>query len=197
MRRWLLWIHLYGGLACSAYLIIFGLSSLEFNHHFAFAQPPVSPDTVHWERSVASVPAGNKDKAAEALRDQLGLMWGPLPWETRRDPDGSLSFSMDRPGKHYRVDAHAADGRVKVEEQRTGFWSVVMSLHAPTGLPNSRLIPWWGVYTEFCTAVVIFSAASGIYLWWKARRDRRAGLLTAAAGLVASLGFIAFVVLHG
>ena len=197
MRRWLLRIHLYGGLACSAYLIIFGLSSLEFNHHFAFARPPVPPATIQWERSVASVPAGNNDRAAEALRDQLGLMGWPLPWETRRDPDGSLSFSMERPGKRYRITAHSPDGLVRVEEQRKGFWSVVMSLHALTGLPNSRLIPWWGVYTEFCTAVVIFSAASGIYLWWKARRDRPGGLLMAAAGLLASLGFIAFIVLHG
>ncbi len=36
MRQWILRIHLYGGLLCAPYLIIFGFSSLHFNHHFAF-----------------------------------------------------------------------------------------------------------------------------------------------------------------
>ncbi len=34
MRSILLKIHLYAGLLCSSYPIIFGVSSLHFNHHF-------------------------------------------------------------------------------------------------------------------------------------------------------------------
>jgi hypothetical protein len=34
MRTFLLQIHLYAALLCPSYFVIFGLSSLNFNHHF-------------------------------------------------------------------------------------------------------------------------------------------------------------------
>lgn len=197
MRAWLLRIHLYGGLLCVPYLVIFGLSSLHFNHPFAFARTPVDAPTHRWERTLSMIPGGDNAKATEAVRDQLGLMGWPLPWETKRDPDGSLHFPMERPGMKYRIDVSAADGVAHVQEIRKGFWSVFLSLHALTELPNSRLMSGWGVYTELCTAVVLFSALSGIWLWWSARRDRPLGGMALALGLVGSAGFILYVVVHG
>ena len=43
MRKWMLNIHLYGGLLCAPYLIIFGFSSLQFNHHFNFVSHAEEP----------------------------------------------------------------------------------------------------------------------------------------------------------
>ena len=197
MRAWLLRIHLYGGLLCVPYLVIFGLSSLHFNHQFAFAKSPANAPTNRWDRAIGTIPSGDNAKATDAVRDKLGLMGWPLPWETRRDPDGSLHFPMERPGKKYWIDVTALDGVAHVQEIRTGFWSVFLSLHAPTELPNSRLIAGWGVYTELCTAVVVFSAASGIWLWWSARRDRQLGATSIGIGMIGSIGFILYVVLHG
>ena len=197
MRAWLLRIHLYGGLLCVPYLVIFGLSSLHFNHQFAFARTPANAPTNRWERGIGTIPGGDAAKATEAVRDRLGLMGWPLPWETKRDSDGSLHFPMERPGMKYRIDVNAADGVAHVQEIRKGFWSVFLSLHALTELPNSRLMSGWGVYTEVCTAVVLFSAASGIWLWWSARRDRRFGATSLGLGLLGSAGFIFYVVLHG
>lgn len=197
MRAWLLRIHLYGGLLCVPYLVIFGLSSLHFNHQFAFARTPANAPTNRWERAIGTIPGGDAAKVTAAVRDQLGLMGWPLPWETKRDPDGSLHFPMERPGMKYRIDVQASDGVARVQEIRKGFWSVFLSLHALTELPNSRLMSGWGVYTELCTAVVLFSAASGIWLWWSARRDRPLGTTSLGLGLLGSAGFILFVVLHG
>ncbi len=45
MRTLLLQIHLYAGLLCSSYLVIFGISSLNYNHHFGEA---ISGDESHW-----------------------------------------------------------------------------------------------------------------------------------------------------
>jgi hypothetical protein len=36
IRKWVLKIHLYGGLLCFWYLIIFAVSSLQFQHKFEF-----------------------------------------------------------------------------------------------------------------------------------------------------------------
>ena len=46
MRKWLLNIHLYGGLLCSSYLLLYGVSSLYFNHEFTSSQPfPEQPSS--------------------------------------------------------------------------------------------------------------------------------------------------------
>jgi hypothetical protein len=197
MRKWLLNLHLYGGLLCAAYLLVFGFSSLHFNHHFAFAQPPKDTATRSWEAPLPAPLLPDNTAAAERLRDQLELKGWPLPWETRRDADGTLHFPMERPGKRYQFHASPATGTVQVEEHAKGFWPVVVSLHALHGLPGAPPVTAWGIYTEVCTAFALFAAASGVYLWWASGRDRRAGLVVGLAATALSLGLILYVVNQG
>lgn len=104
---------------------------------------------------------------------------------------------MGRPGKLYDLDVARLDGgpraRVTAVETRTGFWSVVNQLHALMGLPNSAYMSAWGVYTELCFWVLTLSAASGVYLWTRRRRERAVGswLLGGVAG--GSLLFMLFI----
>jgi hypothetical protein len=195
MRKWFLQIHLYAGLLCSAYLIIFGYTSLNFNHRFGFAQPKES--TVAWEQALPLEPAQDNVKAAESVRDALGLM-GWLPRQKmRRDHAGNLQFDLERPGKSYTIHALVKEGRVKVEERRKGFWPVVNSLHALMAVPNSKFVPFWGWYTELCAWVVLFGAVSGVYLWVVSARERRVGLWTLITATTVSLGLMVYVVWRG
>ena len=193
MRKWVLRIHLYLGLLCCGYLLVFGLSSLNFNHPYAFTKP--SDQKVSWERAVALPPASEDDNAeSEAVRDALGLIGWPLPWETRRDaPRGDLHFGLSRPGKHYTIHVLRQSGRVRVEERREGYWTVVRALHGNHGVPRSALMSLWGAYTEVCTAFVLFAAASGIYLFAARKRERRVGFAVLGAALALSLLFMAWV----
>lgn len=192
MRKWLLNIHLYGGLLCAPYLIIFGFSSLEFNHHFAFVTPKPHPSK--WEASLIVGPLTNNDALAESVRDSLGLMGWPLPWRTKRDSAGDLEFDLERPGKSYTIRTELKEHRARVEERSKGFWQVVTSLHALGAIPNSRFAPWWGGYTEVCTGFVLFASASGIYLWVNSKRERRWGVISLLVATVLSLGLMAFVI---
>jgi hypothetical protein len=103
MRAILLKLHLYAGLLCSSYLILFGVSSLNFNHRFG---SPASLK-VERQRALGALPAlGDDQRLAEALRDSLGLVGWTLPWETRRaETEDSLyfHFAVSRPGKDYQV----------------------------------------------------------------------------------------------
>ena len=47
----------------------------------------------------------------------------------------------------------------------------ILQLHALTGIPNSPFVGTWGIYTEICVWVVLFSACSGVYLWATLKRD--------------------------
>jgi hypothetical protein len=192
MRKWMLNIHLYGGLLCAPYLIIFGFSSLHFNHHFSFVTRNGDPQK--WELPLQLEPMTNNDAMAESVRDSLGLMGWPLPWQTKRDSGGDLQFTMERPGKSYAIRTELKQHLARVESRSKGFWQVVNSLHALGSVPNSKFTPWWSWYTELCTGFVVFAAISGIYLWLNSKRERQIGLISLIAGLLASLALMAYVV---
>ena len=183
MRSFLLKVHIYSGLLCSSYLLIFGISSLNYNHEFG---KPTN-QKVAWERSLKLDDKGNDMAVSEAIRDELGLIGWSLPWENRRDEHGNLHFGVSRPGKAYTIHALFNENRVRVAETRRGFWAVINSLHGKMGVPSSRFMSLWGAYTELCTWVVLFSAASGVYLWTRRQKERFIGWFFLAGATVPSL----------
>lgn len=189
MRSVFLKVHIYAGLLCSVYLLLYGISSLNFNHEFG----KLGREKVEWERPLEIVDTKNDAALAEAVRDALGLAGWTLPWEMRREADGNLVVGVSRPGKHYAIHVFFSQKRVKVVETRRGFWAVVNSLHGNMGVPGSRFMLLWAAYTEFCTWVVLFSAASGVYLWTRRRRERVAGWTSLALASVGSLLFMVYV----
>jgi hypothetical protein len=194
MRNWLLRLHLYLGLLCSGYLIVFGISSLNFNHPFAFTRP--GQEKAAWERSLLlpALRTNDNNAESEAVRDALGLAGWTIPWETYRDNGtGDLHFGVARPGKHYTIHVRRSAGSVHVEERREGYWTVVREMHGNKGVPGSHLMTIWGAYTELCTFVVLFAAASGICLFATRRKDRRAAWLVLGTATVVSLGFMFFI----
>jgi hypothetical protein len=195
MRKFILNLHMYGGLLCSAYLLVFGFSSLNFNHHFGFAMGRNTKVT--WEEPLPMELVHDNIGDAESVRDRLGLMGWTPPWEMSRDNELNFHFQVTRPGKNYTIHALQKEGKVKVEESRAGFWPVVNSLHALGGVPGSAFSRTWGWYTEVCTVVVLFSAGSGVWLWAISKRERSIGTWTLVAALTASLGYIAFMIWRG
>ena len=192
MRNFILKIHLYGGLLCSPYLLLFGLSSLHYNHHFT--QP--GDDRVTWTHPIRLDTSIEKREMGQAVRDSLGLMgWGPW-WEVRQN-DTETRVQITRPGKKYNVRIPNQGGVAEVEEIRLGYWRVINSLHALMRVPNSTFMSFWGIYTEICTWVVLFSAASGVYLWTARKSERRIGWSLLGAGSGSALFLIFYVLIWG
>jgi hypothetical protein len=192
LRDWIFKIHIYAGLLCSPYLLIFGLSSLHFNHKFTTP----AEDTVSWTHPLQLDSSIEKRQLGLAVRDSLGLMgWGPW-WEVRQS-DEETRVQVVRPGKRYDVRMPVGEGIAYVEETRLGYWAVVNSLHATMRLPNAPFMSLWGVYTEITTWVVLFSAASGIYLWTARRSERRIGWILMASGSGTSLLLIIYITVWG
>ena len=120
MRKLILNLHIYGGLLCFGYLIVFGVSSLNFNHRFAFTT--ARGDTVTWQQQV-SLPdlprltsdmtgdqrVAAKAEANNAVREALGLFSHQRPWQQSWwDADDASHYhaSLTRPGVDYEVDVH-------------------------------------------------------------------------------------------
>ena len=186
IRKFLLKVHLYGGLICFWYLIILGTSSLNFNHDFSFMQSEGALE--EWSRSVK---IGNDFRddllLSETLRDSLSLIGWPLPWETWHDSTGVFHFALEHPGKRYVIDYTFRDQRAKVQEVSKGYWRIFNSMHGGGAVPNSFFMNAWKWYSRVTVVFVVFSVLSGIYLWLSANCDKKTGWYTLLFSLVVSI----------
>ena len=212
LRKLLLNLHIYAGLLCFGYLIVFGVSSLNFNHPFSFTRAKSEPVT--WERQIGLddlpriTPAmtgeqrvAAKAEANHAVRRALGLFGHQRPWrESWWDETDANHYhaSLVRPGVEYEVDVHLERELAVVRETRTTAWQVMVGLHGFHGdMPGSRFVATWAWYTEFCTLAVLFAGASGVYLWTARRNERRVGIALLGGAAAFSVALMLYLTLHG
>ncbi|MCC7146061.1 MAG: hypothetical protein IT443_06410 [Phycisphaeraceae bacterium] len=199
MRKWILNLHLYLGLLCSPYLLIYGLSSLNFNHPLAFTQPSDRIAST-WTREIEypRVESKSRENIAKATYEQLGLFGWVHPWSIQRDAEGNLHFTASRPGKEYAIDARYRQGHAEIAEKHTGLWTIIRNLHGlGEAVPGTRWLSTWNYFTEVTNWVVLFSAATGVYLWTYRRHERAIGWIMLLGAGALSLGMMMYVTLHG
>ncbi len=196
MRKTLSKIHIWLGLLCAPYLIIFGFSSLHFSHHFGFID--AGEYTVSWERQLGAV-ADTTDDGALAERVRLALdLDGWIPWWLyKRGDDNSFRFQVDRPAKRYKVRVNPARTHASVEEVRQGPLVVLNSLHALGSVPGKPFTKFWSYYTYISVLFVLFAGGSGVYFWSKSRNDTLIGWLLLAGVSGGSLLLMIFVWMRG
>jgi hypothetical protein len=209
LRRIILNIHIYGGLLCFSYLILFGISTLNFNHPFAFtkspasvatwSQPMVLPALARTDRKNAPEAAKIRRQNNTAILHAIGSFAVPLT-----DADGywidanTYHAHFVRPGKEYEIDVHSGQGSATITRTRTGLWALIRDLHGSSVVyPDSILASTWGWYTDLCAFVVVAAGISGIYLWAGRRRERRIGLVLLGAAGVVSLSLMLLITFHG
>lgn len=190
MRNKLMKYHLFAGLLCFPYFIIFGISSLNFNHHFQFMEP--GKNIIHWQKQIIIPPFQDEQQFADAIRDSLGLIGWSSPWEIKKDTTG-FQFMITHPGKNYAISVFNNEPVIKVEEAWKGFWPVLNSLHGFNekipGVPV--FVNAWGIYSNVVVLVMLFSIISGIYIFLKNKKERKTGLFI----LFSCLGFSLLIML--
>lgn len=196
IRRLLVNIHYFGGLACFWYLIVLGVSSLHFNHRFSFGEDP--GDTIQWSRPLHLQPIDTaRQDLSETIRDSLALAGWPLFWETRFDSTGVYHFTLEQPARRYLIAYSFNDYNARITEIRKNFWQVFVSLHGAGEVPNAPVMTVWMWYTRLTIVVVLISLFTGIYIWIIGKRDKKSGNAVLIGSLFATLLWMAFMYLHG
>lgn len=196
MRKWLLNLHLYGGLLCSSYLVIYGLSSLQFNH--AWLLPQKTAATVEWSQVIDPPASRNKQAVADHIKAQLNLPGWVHPWSIQRDRQQNYDFEVSRPGKHYVIHYDPRAGVASVAEQRVNIAGIIPRLHGLYGdVPGMPGLRSWGAYTEITNWVVLFAICTGIILFAYRSRERRASFAILGFCGLSSLAFMLYMWLVG
>lgn len=192
-RRLIAKIHLYGGLACFWYLVIFAISSLHYHHHFPFMKD-LEAKVIIRENILEITDTGNDSALALKIQESLGIAGWYVPWRTHRD-SGMFYTEIQNPKARYEAAYNPASGEITVTVYNKGFWSAFNSLHGFAGeMPYAPLLVVWKIYTWLCFAVVVFSIISGIWLWAGRGKEKAVGWIIMAAIMVVS--FLLMVIIY-
>ena len=161
-------LHIYLGLFCLPYLLIFSLSSLNFNHHFLSDQPlPASPSTTH---RLSLDLNQDLEQIANQVKDELDLFGWFLPGDSSKDTM-SIYLEITQPGKKYEIMIEQ-DGQTTVSTQPQSTAHLFKLLHfLGEDIPDA---PWWinswKQYQNLTVYAMLFWVVSGIYMWLTKRK---------------------------
>lgn len=180
MRRWIRDLHLYLGLLCIPYVVVFSLSSILLTHRVQLAS------TTDWQREIAPPTAlDDRARAAEALA-ALGLTGRLEVSRENRDATAPLRFRASRPSRRYQIELHPG-GLARVRETSWGLLGIIRELHGPYGRKGSLWSLSWTLYTELTTAMLLFAVASGVWMALPLRAPRAIGIWACGFGVVVAL----------
>jgi len=157
-------LHVYGGLFLSFYVIILGISSLQFQHHFLEFQP--GSKSVSWEQHIQIPEVEDNNELKSAIRDSLDLN-GYLPWwREYTDSLGIYHFLISRPGKQYWVTVTGEDDLIRIDESRMSIMSVVFALHPLTaGFEGPGFAKIWRIISEIMSILLLVIIVLTLQMW--------------------------------
>ena len=179
-------LHLYTVLFVSPFVVIFALSVFVVAHA---AMPWGGKDAPEEVRQVNFTAPDIEDNLvfAKEVQRRLGLR-GEVDY-VRRPKEGDLiTFPIRGPGLTTTVRLDTVANTATISTQKTGFWDAVVYLHMKPGphnvamQGNSPPMRLWAWLADTTIYLLLFSTASGIYLWLLLRAERKAGLAYLGVG---------------
>ena len=193
-------LHLYLGLACAPFVLAFSISVFFLVHAWipGSGGAPGPPQVVR----AISLPSNLEDLAGRARVEALHSVLAGIGVNgeigfVRHDPKARrLLMPVMVPGREITVEIALDSGTATVTQRETGVWDALVTLHKAPGphLADIRMNWWpmrvWQWLVDGTVYLLLFSAASGVYLWLFLRSERRIGFALLAAGLVTFTGMV-------
>jgi hypothetical protein len=136
------------------------------------------------ERQVPLTP-GQADARAVArqLMEREPSVRGEL--NTVQATAGSVSLRLVLPGTVHEVQYDAATGATRLKTSVAGVMGMLNRLHHAAGLWHEPLpLKLWGAAVCLVSFALLLLGATGIYLWFTRRPERRTGIVLLVANLV-------------
>jgi hypothetical protein len=187
-------LHLYFGLFISPFVLIFSVSVLVFNHADFFDRlTPVKALPV--ERiKLDGIPRDTSDLlTAKAIIAKLGIE-GEIDFISIKEDH--ISFPVMKPGLRTKIEVDTQTDSVIITRQAEGTLRATSYLHTMPGQHNARLrgnsifLKIWKLMADGVVYLLLLLTASGIFLWWCLKVERRLGLAAIALGVLLFSGLL-------
>lgn len=185
MYRWFRNTHLVAGLLAVPFLLMYGLSAVQMSHGAWFSlKPTVTETTV----SVASSPINDGRALARILMDQ-DYVRGEL--REVKAADSGFQLQIEHPGTVYRVDYSSRTRQAVIRTSVAPFMGMLNRIHHLAGLHNAAFIlDAWGGWVVAVSLCLFLLGLTGIYMWFRLKKERAIGAILLAVSLGYSLTLI-------
>lgn len=196
--QWTRDLHLYLGLFVSPFVIVFAISVFFLNHAKVDTGMATSITTFHDLRIPEAIDAARGRDAVNRARhivDQVGVT-GEIGFVRYVRKDQRVVIPVSKPGVEAIVDVDIVKRTATVSQRTTGLLESVAYLHKSPGPHNADLRGnwfWtraWRWLTDATVYLVLFISATGLYLWFTLKAERRIGWASLGAGAVTFFAFL-------
>ncbi|MEX2284118.1 MAG: PepSY-associated TM helix domain-containing protein [Gemmatimonadota bacterium] len=195
VRIWNRRLHFYVGLYFLLFIWLFSISGLLLNHsQWSVAQFWDKREESSSVLEIRALSATADEAIAHELSQQLGVV-GEVG-RIERAENGRFRLQVNRPGRTLQIEADLAARSASVKEITVNAAGVLDALHRFTGVrvddPKEQrdwlLTGLWSFAMDALAVGLGIMVLSGVYMWFRLRKNRRAGLVALSAGVV-SCGF--------
>ena len=181
-------LHLYFGLFISPFILIFSISVLVLNHRDYFDSLRPGNELEPINKSLTDFQLLRSDSlTAKSILQQLGIT-GEIDWITKTD--STFFFPVNKPGLNKSISVNTKTGTVLIKGHDEGIFKGLAYLHMMPGQHNARMrgnsvfMKAWRVVTDVFVYFVLFASATGVFLWYFLRPERKLGIYSLGFGFV-------------
>lgn len=191
LYRWTRDLHLYVGLCVSPFVIAFSVSVLFLNHAkvdtsaTTSVSPTIQNVTIPW--GIETARGREAVDRARAIVDQVDVT-GEIGFVRYVRKDQHIFIPVSRPGVESLVDVDVVRRTATVSRRTTSVLETLAYLHKSPGPHNADLRGnwfWtraWRWLADGTVYLLLFISATGLYLWFAIRAERRIGIALLGAG---------------
>ena len=198
LYRWTRDFHLYFGLFVSPFVIAFAVSVFFLNHAKVDTSASTTVETFHDLTIPAGLESARGREAVDRARDivsQVGVT-GEIGF-VRYVPNAQcVILPVSKPGVETVVEVDVSKRAAVVSRRQTAILESIAYLHKSPGPHNADLRGnwfWtrvWRWLADGTVYLVLFVSATGLYLSFGIKAERRIGLALLGAGAVTFFGFL-------
>jgi hypothetical protein len=187
-------IHLYFGLFISPFVLIFSISALVLNHtDFINRSNPIKnlPDI---KTRIDKIPYDTTDlQTAKGIIKKLGIK-GEIDYVSQND--NQISFPVILPGLTTKIKINKQTKEVLITRKEEGSLRATNFLHKMPGPHNVKLrgnslfMQNWKIIADLVVYILLFLSASGIFLWYFLKAERKLGWVAIILGAVSFTGLL-------
>jgi hypothetical protein len=190
--RWTRDLHLYLGLFVSPFIVAFAVSVFFLNHAKVDTGAATSVTTFRDVRIPPAIETARGREAVDRGRqivEEIGVT-GEIGFVRYVGKDQRVVIPVSKPGIETIVDVDILKRTATVSRRTTSSLESVAYLHKSPGPHNADLRGnwfWtrvWRWLADGTVYLTLFISATGLYLWFTIKADRRIGLALLGAGTV-------------
>jgi hypothetical protein len=177
-------IHLLCGAFALPVLLMYALSAVQMAHSKWFVMKPAVTEL--------DIPmqSGYSDGRLLA-RDVMARRNIHGEINSVQQTPGGFSVRIVVPGTVHEIRYDRATGATWVRTSVGGFMGMLNRLHHAAGLwPAYAPLKAWGILCGLVSLATVGLSATGIWMWWLRRQERRWGLILVAANLAFSISVL-------